>query len=123
MAEKLTLGERLSQQFFAIPAVAQHWAKRTAKRTDQLIELADRIPFTPLRKPLAACRVALLTTAGIHLRNQLPYNMENSDGDPTYREIPTDVDLDQITITHKYYDHKDADADLNVVFPLSHFRD
>lgn len=122
MAEKLTLWERLSQQFFAVPAIAQLWAKRTAQQTNQLVELVDGIPFARLRKPLAKCRVALLTTAGVHLRNQTPYNMENPDGDPTYREIPTDVALDQITITHKYYDHTDADVDLNVVFPLLHFR-
>ncbi len=123
MTEKRTLGERLANRFFALPAVAQLWAKRAAQRTDGMVELASDIPFAPLRKPLAQCRVALLTTAGIHLRNQPPYNMENPDGDPTYREIPTNIDSAQITITHKYYDHTDADADLNVVFPLLHFRD
>ncbi len=123
MTKNLTLRERLSQQFFAIPAVAELWAKRAAKRTNQMVDLTGDIPFSPLRKPLAECRVALLTTAGIHLRSQTPYDMENPDGDPTYREIPTNVALDQIMITHKYYDHTDADADLNVVFPLLHFRD
>jgi D-proline reductase (dithiol) PrdB len=49
--------------------------------------------------------------------------MVNPDGDATYREIPGDVAIEQITITHKYYDHTDADADLNVIFPLAHFRD
>ncbi len=44
------------------------------------------------------------------------------DGDATYREIPGDVDLSKIQITHKYYDHSDADVDLNVLFPLAHFR-
>jgi D-proline reductase (dithiol) PrdB len=29
----------------------------------------------------------------------------------------------EITITHNYYDHTDADRDLNVVFPLDHLRD
>jgi D-proline reductase (dithiol) PrdB len=123
MPEKLTLLERLSNRFFAIPTVAQLWAKRMAGRTDQRIDLSGGIPFAPLHKPLTHCRVALLTTAGIHLRDQIPYNMENPDGDPTYREIPATVDIAQIRITDKYYDHTDADADLNVVFPLLHFRD
>lgn len=123
MAKKLTLWERLSQQFFAMPVFTQMWAKRTARRTEQIVDLEGAIPFAPFRKQLAECRVALITTAGIHLRNQTPYDMENPDGDPTYREIPTNVDPEQITITHKYYDHTDADVDLNVVFPLVHFRD
>jgi D-proline reductase (dithiol) PrdB len=123
MAEKLTLFERLSNRVFAIPAVAQLWAKRSANQTSALVDLSSGIPFARLRKPLAQARVALLTTAGVHLVTQTPYDMENPDGDPTYREIPGDVDRTQMTITHKYYDHRDADNDLNVVFPLAHFRD
>lgn len=123
MTEKRTLFERLSNRFFAIPAVAQWWAKRTAQRTNTLVDLSSGIPFATVRKPLAKARIALVTTAGVHLRTQLPFDMENPDGDPTYREIPNTVDTTQLMITHKYYDHTDADADLNVVFPLAHFRD
>lgn len=49
--------------------------------------------------------------------------MENSDGDATYRELLATTAPDDLTITHKYYNHTDADHDLNVVFPLSHFRE
>lgn len=123
MPEQRNLFERFSNRFFAIPAVAQWWAKRTAQRTNTLVDLSSGIPFATVRKPLANARVALLTTAGVHLRSQTPFDMENPDGDPTYREIPNTVDPTQLTITHKYYDHTDADADLNVVFPLEHFHD
>jgi D-proline reductase (dithiol) PrdB len=88
-----------------------------------LVDLSSGIPFATPRKPLAQARVALLTTAGVHLRTQTPFDMENPDGDATYREIPGNVDSAALMITHKYYDHTDADADLNVVFPLAHFRD
>jgi D-proline reductase (dithiol) PrdB len=123
MAEKRTFSERLANRFFAIPTVAQWWARRSAGRTQALVDTASGIPFARLRKPLRAARVALLTTAGVHLRAQLPFDMVNPDGDPTYREIPGTVDVGELMITHKYYDHTDADADLNVVFPLAHFRD
>lgn len=123
MAESRTLIERLSNRFFAIPAVAQLWAKLTAGRTHGLVDLSGTIPFAHFNKPLHECKVALLTTGGIHLPAQPPFDMENPDGDATYRVIPGDVAIDQITITHKYYDHTDADVDLNVVFPLAHFRD
>lgn len=123
MPEQRTLFERLSNRFFAMPVVAQWWAKRTAKQTTALVDLSSGIPFASVRKPLAKARIALVTTAGVHLRTQPPFDMENPDGDPTYREIPNTVDSTQLTITHKYYDHTDADADLNVVFPLAHFRD
>ena len=74
-------------------------------------------PWTPLAKPVSECKVALVTTGGVHLRTQAPFDMENPDGDPTFREIPGAAARDVLTITHDYYDHRGADADLNVVFP------
>ena len=123
MPEKRTLFERLANRFYAIPTVAQWWGRRTAAKTANFVDTSTGIPFARLRRPFADCRVALLTTGGVHLPHQTPFDMENPDGDPTYREIPHDVDPQQIVITHKYYDHSDADADLNVIFPLDHFRE
>ena len=119
MAERKTFKEQVLERFFAVPAVAQIWARRLAKRQDVLP--GGAIPFTPFAGPLRAARAALITTGGIHLSSQVPFDMENPDGDATYREIPGDIAPQAITITHKYYDHRDADADLNVIFPLEHF--
>ncbi len=123
MPETLSLTERILNRIYAIPAVAQYWAKRSATQTDALVDLDSEIPFTSFDKPLAACRAVLITTGGIHLPEQKPFDMTNPDGDPSYREIPGDVVTGDIVITHKYYDHSDADEDLNVIFPLDHFRD
>ena len=123
LTEKRTFFEQVANRVFANPTVAQMWAKRTAEKTANFVDLASGIPFAQLRRPLHECKVALITTGGIHLPDQPPFDMENPDGDPSYREIPGDVDPKQITITHKYYDHSDADKDLNVIFPLEHFRD
>ena len=110
-------------RFFAIPAVTQWWARRAAARSSQADDLAGLPAFVVLKKPLAACKVALITTAGVHLRGQVPFDMDDSDGDASYRELPATAAPDDLTITHKYYDHSDADRDLNVVYPLAHFRD
>jgi D-proline reductase (dithiol) PrdB len=123
MAEKRSIYEKISNRVFAIPAVAQLWAKVAARRSVDLVDWSTGIPFVALKKPLHQSKVALLTTGGIHLQDQPPFDMENPDGDASYRVISGDVALEQITITHKYYDHSDADADLNVVFPLAHLRD
>lgn len=122
MHEKRTLVERLANRFFAIPTVAQWWAKGAAARTQALFSDEQTIPFTPLRKPLHRCRVALLTTGGVHLQTQPPFDMADPDGDASYRLIPQEVAHSGMTITHKYYDHSDADRDLNVIFPLMHLR-
>ena len=76
-------------------------------------------PWTPLRKPLATCTVALVTTAGVHLKTDEPFDMADKDGDPSFRVIPRETTLKQLRITHDYYDHRDADKDLNIVLPLT----
>ncbi len=76
------------------------------------------VPWTPAARPLYACNVALVTTAGIHRTDQKPFDMTDPDGDPTYREIDKDTPRQELKITHDYYDHADADRDLNIVFPL-----
>ncbi|MCB0040088.1 MAG: glycine/betaine/sarcosine/D-proline family reductase selenoprotein B [Caldilinea sp.] len=121
MAERKTLKEQVLERFYAIPAVAQIWARRLAQQQELLPD--GSIPFAPFAGPLRTARAALITTGGIHLPSQPPFDMEDPDGDAAYREIPGDIDPQSITITHKYYDHRDADADLNVIFPLAHFRD
>jgi D-proline reductase (dithiol) PrdB len=103
--------------------VAQLWAKISARRTNQLLGQGEGIPFAQLRRPLAKSRVALLTTGGIHLPDQPPFNMDDPDGDASYRIIPGEVALADLTITHKYYNHESADRDPQVIFPLDHFRD
>lgn len=122
MSENKTLRERILNRIFAIPAVAQWWASRAAPDTSRLVDVSAPTPFSPVDKPLAQMRLALVTTGGFHLAEQPPFDMENPDGDPSWRVIAADTRLDALTITHKYYDHTDADADPNVVFPLGRVR-
>jgi D-proline reductase (dithiol) PrdB len=44
--------------------------------------------------------------------------MTDSMGDPTFRVIDAGTITGDYTITHDYYDHRDADRDLNIVFPI-----
>lgn len=78
----------------------------------------EGVAWTPLTKPIEKSVVALVTTAGVHLKGQKPFDMKDPDGDPSYRELPSDTPLDRYMITHDYYDHTDADRDLNIVFPI-----
>jgi D-proline reductase (dithiol) PrdB len=123
MSNQQSWQQRFWNRFYAIPAVAQWWAKSRTGETAALVEEQNGTPFARLRKPLAVARGALITTAGVHLRSQPPFDMVNPDGDASYRIIPGHARGEEITITHNYYDHTDADRDLNVVFPLDHLRD
>ncbi len=106
----------LAKIFTRFPSLASRWA-RTME--------ADRapIPWALPRVALREARVALVTTGGVHLRSQPPFDMRDPDGDPTFREIPTGAPREELTITHDYYDHADADRDLNLVLPRDRLRE
>ena len=99
------------------PGLGRRWAR------GRTFTSSEHIPWTPLRKPLRDCRVALVTTGGVHLRTQSPFDMRNPLGDPSFREIPAAVSPEELIITHDYYDHRDADRDMNIVFPWLRLRE
>jgi D-proline reductase (dithiol) PrdB len=81
------------------------------------------VPFTPFDGELSRATVAIVTAGGVHLREQEPFNIADELGDLGFRIIPEDADTSQLMVTHHHYDHTDADADINVVFPLDVLRD
>jgi D-proline reductase (dithiol) PrdB len=110
--------DRIIARFYTrFPALVKIWA-----RTHPFVTNADT-PWAPLQKELEDAKVALVTTAGVHLRSQPPYDMQDKQGDPTFRQIPSTTSADDLMITHNYYDHSDADQDINVVFPLDSLRE
>ena len=72
-------------------------------------------PLVRPKKPLSECRLALVTTGGVHLPNQERFDIDDPVGDCSYREIPTDAT--ELTWTHAYH-RPDEGADLDAVFPL-----
>ena len=78
------------------------------------------IPYTPRLRELSQSVFALVSTAGVHLREQEPYNLE---GDNSWRVLPGDVQAGQLMVTHDHYDHHDADQDINCVFPIDRLRE
>ncbi len=84
----------------------------------------DPIPVTPLRKPIAACRVALVTTAGLTPPGVEPFDLDKRGGDPTFRIIPGATDVRSLSLHHRSdaFDRAAVTADPNVAFPLDALR-
>lgn len=80
-------------------------------------------PITPLKKPLSECKLALVTTGGLHLKKDTPFDTKFDGGDCSYRMLPNDVKHDDIMVTHESYDHKFINEDLNCVFPIDRMRE
>lgn len=100
-----------------VPELARFWGQRF----DAL--QFDDVPFVPLAKPLHACRIALITTGGVHLTDQPPFDMVDPRGDASFRVIPADTPRERLMITHDYYDHRDAEQDLNILLPIMLLRE
>ena len=87
----------------------------------QLRALVDGpIPWAPLRKPLAECKVVLISTGGVHLHSDRPFHV---DGDASYRVIPKNTRVANLAISHQAYDKTDALRDINLVFPIERLRE
>lgn len=82
-----------------------------------------RVPWTPLDRPIAEARVALVTSCGVHLNIDLPFDLSQRRGDASFREIPATAMPAELTITHGHYDETSARRDLNCVFPLWRLQD
>ena len=50
------------------------------------------VPFTPFERELAKSNIAIVTAAGVHLREQEPFNISDELGDLTFRIIPPDAE-------------------------------
>ena len=81
------------------------------------------VPYTPFERELSKSTIAIVTAGGVHLKDQVPFNIGDELGDLGYREIPHDVDSADLMVSHHHYDHRDADEDINVVFPIDVLRD
>lgn len=86
-------------------------------------ESGEPTPWTPVTKALSQCKVAIVTTSGVHHGHQPPFNMLDKEGDPTCRVIEGATIRDNYRITHDYYDHNDAEKDLNIIFPLERLQE
>jgi D-proline reductase (dithiol) PrdB len=72
--------------------------------------------------PLCERRLAMVTTAGLHLRNDRPFQIG---ADALYRVIPGNVGANDLVMSHlaASFDRTGFQRDWNVVFPLDRLRE
>jgi D-proline reductase (dithiol) PrdB len=77
------------------------------------------IPYTPLKRELKDCRIALVSTSGAYVEGMQPF----SDNDLTFRMIPTDTDTKTIRFMPGHFDTSKGALDANIMFPLDRLRE
>ncbi|MEE8466691.1 MAG: glycine/sarcosine/betaine reductase selenoprotein B family protein [Dehalococcoidia bacterium] len=75
----------------------------------------DDTPWSPFKKRLSESKVAVLSTGGIYVEGQQPFD---TDGDWSFREIPLDTPLDQLRVAHTHYDTTGVAEDVDAVLAM-----
>jgi D-proline reductase (dithiol) PrdB len=85
----------------------------------------ESTPWTPLPQDLSQSKLALVTTAGLHLRDDTPFITGPKGGDASYRVIPSHTRASDILQSHVSigFDHTAIYRDLNVTFPLDRLQE
>lgn len=99
---------------FLTRKVMQAWAERERP--------PERVSWTPLNKPLSQCRVAMISTAGIALVGDEPFDeqAERDDpwrGDDGWRAVPATATANDVGIHHLHIDRTPIERDREVVLP------
>ena len=77
------------------------------------------LPWQPLTNALAATRVALVTTGGMHLRSDAPFATERERfGDTSFRWVPHGARPRELELAAPYVDANHAARDPEVALPM-----
>ncbi len=85
----------------------------------------DPVPGVRLGRPLEECRVALVSSAGLVVPGELPFDQKVKGGDYSYRLIPGGADVQALEEHHRSdsFDHAGIEADRNIALPLGRLRE
>ncbi|MEN8245030.1 MAG: glycine/sarcosine/betaine reductase selenoprotein B family protein [Thermodesulfobacteriota bacterium] len=110
--------------FLFLPPALGAWIKSTIPED----EFKGEIPWAPLIKPLAETTFALMTSAGINMHDDPPFDMERERrepiwGDPSYRRIPVIATPADIDVNHLHVNTSYIKKDINVALPINRFQE
>lgn len=84
--------------------------------------------WAPLGKRLSDARIALLTSAGLYLKQSQPsFDLDGERrkpdwGDPTWRAIPAGVRREEIAVAHLHINEEDVLSDPDIALPMQALR-
>src|SRR5262245_32884658 len=85
------------------------------------MQINEGAPYQRLSRTLADCRLAIVTTAGLHRRGDRPFGP----GEQGYRVIPGDLASIEIIQSHTSlgFDRVPIMRDVNISFPIDRLRE
>jgi D-proline reductase (dithiol) PrdB len=80
-------------------------------------------PFSPSRRALPMLNLALISSAGAYIDGTTPFDTESWDGDTSIREIPVEVEAEDLVYTDRGYDAEAVRKDMNALIPIDRLRE
>jgi hypothetical protein len=99
--EDVAVSGKIVDGFHFMPPSLRAWLSKDIP----VEEFHGHIPWTPLKKPLKETAFSLMTSAGISMKSDPPFDVkrevrEPTWGDPTSRSIPRDASQEDFDVNH-----------------------
>jgi hypothetical protein len=112
--------EKIVDGFRFLPPGLKAWVRTFIPEE----EFKGSIPWTPMSKPLSQTTIALVTSGGISLKKDPPFDMEREKrepiwGDRSFRIIPRGATEKEIEVNHLHINTTYIKQDINVILPLA----
>jgi D-proline reductase (dithiol) PrdB len=118
--EHMEQSEKIVDGFRFLPPALKAWVQTFIPEE----EFKGPIPWTPMSKSLSQTTIALVTSAGISLKSDPPFDMEREKREPTwsdrsFRAIPRGTTEEDIEVNHLHINTTYIKQDINVILPLA----
>jgi D-proline reductase (dithiol) PrdB len=77
-----------------------------------------RAPFAPARRALPMLNLALISSAGAYIDGTAAFDTAAPEGDFSFREIPSQIDAEDLRFSARGYDASAVESDSNSLLPL-----
>jgi D-proline reductase (dithiol) PrdB len=80
-------------------------------------------PFTPVKRALPMLNLALISSAGAYIEGTEPFDTDSRDGDIEFRELPIEIEAQDMQYAAKGYDAASVRQDRNCQVPIDRLRE
>ena len=80
-------------------------------------------PFTAMRRALPMMNLGLISSAGAYIDGTDPFDTKSADGDLNFREIPVEVEAEDLLYSARGYDPAAVKEDRNALIPIERLQE
>ena len=99
------------------------WETVNERYPGSMITKDDLVPLAKLDKPISESKLTFVSTAGVQLKETMPFDTVHPVGDYSFRRVPSDAETSDLEIHQIKYPTFGANRDINVIFPIERLRE